>query len=193
MVDAMAREFVPREQAGIVEQEIDAFVEGYTPSDRLDPEFENFFGELASKLGRAAKAAAGKAWQGIKKVALGPFFNQIKRAIRPILERVLESAIGKLPAPLQPVAQRLAQKLGFAQPSRRQRARFRRSRPAAAPPDSAGSPVQAAAGEDAPSPQQELDERIAAALLAQDEVELELEAAQFSSRLRTAARPCSPI
>ena len=192
MVDAMAREFAPREQAGIVDHEIDAFVQGYTPSDNLDPEFENFLGKLVGKLGRAAKAAAGKAWQGIKKVALGPFFNQIKRAIRPILKRVLEWAIGKLPVPLQPVAQRLAQKLGFSQakpaPASTDSADSAGAEPSASP-DSAGSPVQAAAGDDAASPQQELNEHIAAALLAQDEVELELEAAQFSSPSGMVARP----
>jgi len=192
MVDSMAREFAPREQAGIVDQEIDAFVQAYRPSDSLDPEFENFFGTLVSKIGRAAKTAAGKAWQGIKKVALGPFFNQIKRAIRPILKRVLEWAIGKLPVPLQPVAQRLAQKLGFSQaqpaPASTDSAGSTSAAPSA-PPDSAGSPVQAAAGDDAASPQQELNEHIAVALLAQDEVELELEAAQFSSPSGMATRP----
>lgn len=192
MVDAMAREFAPREQAGIVDHEIDAFVQGYTPSNNLDPEFEHFFEMFLGKIGRFAKAAAGKAWQGIKKVALGPFFNQIKRAIRPILKRVLEWAIGKLPVPLQPVAQRLAQKLGFSQakpaPASTDSANSAGAAPSA-PTDSAGSPVQAAAGDDAASPQQELNEHIAAALLAQDEVELELEAAQFSSPSGMATRP----
>ena len=115
MVDAMAREFAPREQAGIVEQR-DRFVRrGLCAVRQPRAGVRGLFRKLAGKLGRVAKAAAGKAWQGIKKVALGPFFNQIKRAIRPILKRVLEWAIGKLPAPLQPVAQRLAQKLGFGQ------------------------------------------------------------------------------
>lgn len=191
-VDAMAREFAPREQAGILDHEIDAFVQGYTPPNNLDPEFENFLGKLVGKLGRAAKAVAGKAWQGIKKLGLGPIFNQIKRALRPILKRVLDTAIGKLPVALQPVAQRLAQKLGFSQAKSAQAgtdsADSAGAEPAA-PPESAGSPVQPAAGDDAASPQQELNEHIAAALLAQDEVELELEAAVFSSPSGTATRP----
>jgi hypothetical protein len=186
-VDSMAREFVPRELGGIVDHEIDSFVEGYTPASPLDPEFEQFFGGLVKKIGRAAKAAAGKAWQGLKKIGLGPFFNQIKRVIRPLLKRVLEWAIGKLPVPLQPVAQRLAQKLGFAAPAPAQP-----SADAADPtavPDSAGSPVQPAAGDDAVSPQQELNEHIAAALLAQDEVELELESVQFAQPSGGMAKP----
>ena len=193
-VDSMAREFVPREQGGIVDHEIDSFVEGYTPPAPLDPEFEQFFGGLVKKLGRAAKAAAGKAWQGIKKIALGPFFNQIKRVIRPLLKRVLEWAIGKLPVPLQPAAQRLAQKLGFAvaapapPPVPSADATDSNADPTAVP-DSAGSAVQPTAGDDSASPQQELNEHIAAALLAQDEVELELESVQFAQPSGGVARP----
>ncbi len=192
MVDAMAREFVSREQAGIVEHEIDSFVAGYAPSNPLDPEFENFFEKFIGKVGGFLKKAAGKAWQGIKKVGLGPIFNQIKRAVRAILKRVLERAIGKLPAAVRPAAQQLAQKLGFgpakpAAPSG-DAASTAGTEPSM-PPDSAGSPVQPAAGDDAASPQQEFDERIAAALLAQDEVELELEAAQSAGHAGIAARP----
>ncbi len=190
-VDSMAREFVPRELGGIVDHEIDSFVDGYAPAAPLDPEFEQFFGGLVKKIGRAAKAAAGKAWQGIKKIALGPFFNQIKRVIRPLLKRVLEWAIGKLPVPLQPAAQRLAQKLGFAvasPPAPSADATDTNADPTAVP-DSAGSPVQPAAGDDSASPQQELNEHIAAALLAQDEVELELESVQFAQPSGGVARP----
>jgi hypothetical protein len=181
-VDSMAQAFVPRELGGIVDHEIDSFVEGYTPSAPLDPEFEQFFGGWIKKIGRAAKAAAGQAWQGLKKIGLGPFFNQIKRVIRPLLKRVLEWAIGKLPVPLQPVAQRLAQKLGFAAPAPPPSSADVTGIGAnpTAVPDSAGSAVQPAAGEDTATPQQELNEHIAAALLAQDEVELELESMQFA-------------
>jgi hypothetical protein len=186
-VDSMAREFVPRELGGIVDHEIDSFVEGYTPAAPLDPEFEQFFGGLIKKIGRAAKAAAGTAWQGLKKIGLGPFFNQIKRVIRPLLKRVLEWAIGKLPVPLQPVAQRLAQKLGFAVAAPAQPSAD--ATDATAVPDSAGSPVQPAAGDDSASPQQELNEHIAAALLAQDEVELELESMQFAQPSGGVAKP----
>lgn len=186
-VDSMAHEFVPREQGGIVEHEIDSFVEGYTPAVPLDPEFEQFFGGWIKKLGRAAKAAAGKAWQGLKKIGLGPFFNQIKRVIRPLLKRVLEWAIGKLPVSLQPAAQRLAQKLGFAVTAPAQPSADATG--AGAVPDSAGLPVQPPAGDGAVSPQQELNEHIAAALLAQDEIELELESMQFAQPSGAMAKP----
>jgi hypothetical protein len=182
-VDAVAREFASREQAGISEQEVEAFIQEYQPPERLDPEFENLFGGILRKVGRVVKSAAGKAWQGIKKVALGPLFNLIKTAFKEIMERVLNWAMSKIPEPLRPAAQLLAQKLGFGQAV---------SAPApssAGSADGAGSPVQTATGDNATSPQQELNEHIAAAMLAQDEAELELQAAQLSSASNTATTP----
>ena len=52
MVDAMAREFASREEAGIVEHEIDSFVSAYTPSTGLDPEFEDFSASSSRKSAR---------------------------------------------------------------------------------------------------------------------------------------------
>ena len=186
MVDALAREFANREEEGIVEQEFDAFFEGYKPT-ALDPEFENLFGKIAGKLGHFAKAAAGKTWRGIKKVALGPIFAAIRRVLKPILNGVLQQAIGRLPRPIQPAAQQLAQKLGLA----------------SAPPSPAGIEVappavpataDAAAVQDPVGPgdaslQQELDELLAGTLLAQDEVELNLETAQLRSDSGGSASP----
>jgi hypothetical protein len=180
-VDAVAREFAPREQAGISEQEVEAFIQEYRPSESLDPEFENLFGGILRKVGRVVKSAAGKAWQGIKKVALGPLLNLIKTAFKEILERVLKWAMDKIPEPLRPAAQLLAQKLGFGQAAP--------APSSAGSADSAGSPVQTATGDNAALPQQELNEHIAAAMLAQDEAELELQAAQLSSASSTATTP----
>ena len=61
MVDAMALEFAPREQGGLIDNEIDMFLENYAPTSTLEPEFENFIRKFASKLGRAAKAIGGAA------------------------------------------------------------------------------------------------------------------------------------
>src|SRR4051812_34947818 len=52
-VDEVAREFASREQAGISEQEIEAFIQEYRPPERLDPEFENLFGGILRKVGSA--------------------------------------------------------------------------------------------------------------------------------------------
>jgi hypothetical protein len=195
MVDAMAREFGPREETGIVEREIETFFEQYSPSVQVDPAFENFLGKLAKKIGKAVKNVAGKAWQGIKKLGLGPILNQIKALIKPLLDRVLQKAIGKLPEAVQPAAQKLAEKLGFAAPKPTESATAAvgdssgAGGDSAVPADSVGSPVQAAAGSDPAAMQQEFDEQIAGAVLAQDEVELAMEVARVRSGSATAAPP----
>jgi hypothetical protein len=202
MVDAMAREFEAREGAGILDHEVESFAEGYTPSENLEPEFENLFGKILGKVTKAVKSAAGAAWKGIKKVALGPILSKIKALIRPLLNSVLQKAIGRLPVPVQPAAQKLAQKLGFAAPPPPP-APVSTAAPATvmtdaadaavtAPtaPDAVGSPVQATAATDAVSPQEELDQQIAEAFLAEDEVELNLEVAQARSN---ASQPASPV
>jgi hypothetical protein len=116
MVDAMAREFGSRNETGIADREIESFVGRYAPSAQIEPAFENFFGKLFKKIGKAVKTVAGKAWQVAKKLGLGPIFNQIKALIRQLLNRVLQMAIGKLPEAVQPAAQKLAEKLGFSAP-----------------------------------------------------------------------------
>ena len=121
-----------------------------------------------------------------KKIGLGPILNQIKALIKPLLDQVLQKAIGKLPEAVQPVAQKLAEKLGFSAPKPAEPA-TRTSDPsdaggdAAIPPENAGAPVQATAGSDLATMQQEFDEQIAEALLAQDEVEFNLEVARLRS------------
>jgi hypothetical protein len=180
MVDAMAREFGSREEGKIIEGELEFFFEQYSPSVQLEPAFENFFGKLFKKVGKAVKSVAGKAWKGIKTVALGPLLGQLKLFVKPIINNVLQKAIGKLPEAVQPAAQKLAEKLGFASP--------KPAEPVANPagdtpsaPDTAGSPVQTTAGEDPSTMQQEFDEQIAGALLARDEVEINREVARLRS------------
>lgn len=191
MVDAVAREFGSRDGAGIVESEIEAFFEQYFPSAQIDPEFENFFGKLFKKVGKAVKTVA----KGIAKIGLGPILNKIKALIKPILNQVLQKAIGKLPEAIQPAAQKLAEKLGFAAPKPAEPAMGAASDPsgaggdAAIPTENVGAPVQAVAGDDLAAVQKEFDEQIAGALLAEDEVELNLEVAQLRSSSSAAATP----
>ena len=180
MVDAMAQQFGPRESGGLVEGEIDAFVDRYAPTGhevQQDPQFEQFFGKLLGKIGGVVKKVAGTALQGIKKLALGPLLSRLKALVKPLLQRVLKKAIGHLPAPVQPAALALARKLGFAAPE---------PAPAPAPAtDAAGTDaaiaaagVQDVAGADAPLPQQEFDQQVANAVLAQDETQLDMEVAE---------------
>jgi len=116
MVDAMARQFGSR-QNEIVDREIDQFVESYTPSTSLDPEFQNFSWSFAKKIGKGLGAIAKKAAKGLATLGLGPILAKIKALVRPLLNRVLQKAIGRLPEPVQPAARALAVRLGLAAPA----------------------------------------------------------------------------
>lgn len=191
LVDAMAREFGSRDETALVEQEFDDFLDSYAPAAPLAPEFEDFFKTWARKVGNVAKAAAGAAWKGIKTVALGPIFAQLRRLPRKLIELVAQRALGSLPASVQPMARKLAEKLGLAKaapvaapaaPTAASAAAAGDAAAAADPsPDAAGTATQEPAGADAPTPQEELDQLIASAFLAQDEDELQLEAAQLQN------------
>lgn len=189
-VDTMAREFGPREGGGFVEGEIDAFVDRYAPSQNFEPQFEQLFGKFLGKVGKVLKTVAGKAVQGIKKIGLGPLLSRIRALVKPMLQRVLQKAIGHLPAPVRPAAQQLAQKLGFAvAPPPAPPVASTSATPAsptadAATPDAMATAAPEAtgvhdvAGADAPLPQQEFDQQVANAVLAQDEAQLDMEVAQ---------------
>jgi hypothetical protein len=116
----------------------------------------------------------------------------------------MQKAIGKLPQAIQPAARTLAQRLGLMKPAP---APATDSATLAAPspvsggsdaavgagatdaPEAIGSPVQATVGAEVTEIQREFDESLAEALLADDQHELELEAA----RERSASAPAAPV
>ena len=74
---------------------------------------EQFLGGLVRK---AAKAATSLARAGISTLGAllpGRIFGLLRRLARPLLKRVLDKALGRLPAPLQGPARTLAAKLGL--------------------------------------------------------------------------------
>jgi hypothetical protein len=205
MLDAMAHEFSGREDT--LDREMEEFVERYAPATTLQPSFEDFLGRLAKK----ALKGVSKVAKTIKNVALGPIFAQIKRILNPLLKQVMLRAIDRLPVSVRPAAHQLAQRLGFAKaPAATATAPSQPDAAAAAPAPSepsatptepvaaatgtaqdvdtsapsvegGGSPVQADAGATVSEMQLEFDERLAQALLAQDEPELELELERAAS------------
>ena len=195
VVDAMAREFEARNETAIAEGEIESFLAQYAPSVRVEPSFEKFVGRFFKKIGKAVTTVASMAAQAAKKLGLAPILNRIKALIRPLLNKVLQMAIGKLPVAVQPAAQKLAEKLGFAAPKPPEAVPSAAGDSAAAggdvptPPESAGAPVQPTAGDDVSQVQQEFDEQVAEALLAQDEAEFNLEVARLQSASPVAAVP----
>ncbi len=188
-MDAFSREFTTSDGTRIVESEIESFIEQYSTSSQIDPAFENFFGKLVKKVGKAVKKVA----KGIAKIGIGPILNQIKALIKPLLNKVLQKAIGRLPEAFWPAANQLAAKLGFAKPAEQTMAMGGDTSGASgdslALPETVGSPVQASTGGDIAAIQKEFDEQIASAMLTEDEVELNLELARLRSSPSAVAAP----
>ena len=201
-IDALATKFGSRDDE-LVQGEIESFAESYAPPATIEPAFEDFLGKLVKKVAKGVKAVAGKAVRGIAKLGLGPILAKIKALIRPLLNRVMQKAIGRLPVAVQPIARKLAARLGLApkpvpppppaapEPTATADAAGYAAALGAEPPsqatayasipDNPGTPVAAAAGPDVTEIQMEFDEQIAEALLADDVQELELETARARS------------
>jgi hypothetical protein len=116
MFEALAKEFGQRDINRLTEGEIDATLSQYAPTIPLSPAFENFFGGLKNLVKKAVKGATDLAKTGLSmaaKFGLGPILDKLKALIRPLLKRVFQTAIGKLPEKLQPIARKLAEKLPF--------------------------------------------------------------------------------
>jgi hypothetical protein len=99
------------------EQQLDEMLDRFDPeAGELTPAGEEFIGKLVSKAKSVVKkvvetaktvsSAVGKVAGGL----LGPVLQKLKALIRPLLNRVLQFAIGRLPAPLQEPARQLARK-----------------------------------------------------------------------------------
>jgi hypothetical protein len=132
----------------VTEAEIDA-VAGFSQfaHEHLGPidAQEQFLGKLVSKVKKVVTGVGKLVKKGIgavtKLLPLGKLFGFLRKLVRPLLERVLAKAIGKLPADLQPIARKLADRFGKG-------AKAGAGQPAADGADGAG----AAAPPDAPSP-----------------------------------------
>lgn len=117
MFEAMAREFSQRDPNTLTDDEIDTLVDRYQPTAELSPSFEDFWGKLKKIAKKVAKKAVGVAKKGVKLAAklhpVGIILKKLKPLIKPLLKRVIQTAIGKLPLQLQPIARKLADRLPF--------------------------------------------------------------------------------
>ena len=113
VLDRMTREFGARDAVAL-EGELETFADNYVPAAPLEPEFEEFLGKLIKKVGKGVKSVAKAAAKGVASFALGPVLNKIKALVKPLLNQVLQKAIGKLPVAVQPTARKLAERLGLA-------------------------------------------------------------------------------
>jgi hypothetical protein len=98
-------------------EQLDEALSHFDPtSTALSPASENFLGGWISKVKGAVKSAVNTAKGAVKAVGstlLGPLLKKLLGLVKPLLDRVLKTAIGKLPAPLQGPAQTLIGKLGL--------------------------------------------------------------------------------
>ena len=106
--------------ASLDEQQLDEVLERFDPTPGgLTPAGEEFLGGLIRKAKNAVKWVAktagsvGKAVTGVLGGVLGGVLKKLYGLVKPLLRRVLGMAIGRLPTPLQPLARKLAQKIGL--------------------------------------------------------------------------------
>lgn len=75
---------------------------------------EQFFKKLLSKAKTIVKGVAKVAKTGLavvgKVLPIGQIFGLLRKLVQPLLRRVLDKAIGRLPAPLQPLATQVAKR-----------------------------------------------------------------------------------
>lgn len=112
MLGTLATELSQRDPKNLSEYEIGEVIDRYKPSIELAPGFEDFLGKLKKAVRKVAGKAADLAKKGISTVAMMGL-NKLIPLVKPLLKRVIETAIGKLPAQLQPVAKKLAERLPF--------------------------------------------------------------------------------
>lgn len=146
----------------LTEAEIDRIAEQFHPTEgEAAPLFEQFLGKLWNKAKSLAKGALNLAKKGIgalAKFGLGPILKKLKQFVWPLLKRVIQFAIGKLPSNLRPLAQKLASKLLGSQEMENLEPELQEALPAAA----TGEHVQF-----------EFDIQAAQLLFAADEAEME--------------------
>lgn len=132
-LDELSHELADQDLQRMTAEEINTFIDDFDASDStVSPEFEEFIGKAKRKLKAAVKRAAnvvkkqvtsvakkgaqaaravGKAVVSVVKSPLLQALNRLKGLVRPLLKRVLNQAINRLPAQYQSVAQQLKSQL----------------------------------------------------------------------------------
>lgn len=116
MIDRVAEHFSANNLADHAEAEVESFFESLEFNHaQYSPVQEQFLKKVFSKVKAVAKKGIELAKKGHKLLGkISPIhmiLNKIKGLVKPLLDRVLKIAIGKLPKAIQPYAQTLAQKL----------------------------------------------------------------------------------
>lgn len=102
---------------GLPGEQQEALLEGWTDVPSLGNEaFDQFLGGLLRK----ARRFAGRALKAVGSVVgkilpIGALLKKLAGLVKPLLRKVLTSAIGRLPAAVRPLARSLAAKIGLAE------------------------------------------------------------------------------
>ncbi len=118
-VDSMQAELGGRDLTAMSEQELEATLEAMSvaPVSGMSELEEQFLGGLIRKGRKLAQGAVKLAKKGIalagKLLPIDAILGRLRSVVRPLLQRVLNVAIGKLPTAVQPLARSLAAKLGI--------------------------------------------------------------------------------
>lgn len=149
------------------EGEVNTFLERFAPQPgAVAPEFEELFQQFWNKIGKVVRAGINVAKKGIAAVGrvlpIGAILKRLVGLVRPLLDRVIRSALNRLPPALRPAATLLGRRLGIL-------------REAEAGPFEA---LALATTEEAEAPAFEFDAAVASLMFARDEAEMELLAAE---------------
>lgn len=163
---------------------------------------EQFLKALVSKVKKVVSGVGKLVKKGVSAVTkllpLGKLFGVLKKLVRPLLEKVLQKAIGKLPAAVQPIATKLAGKFGkggagttatpaTTAPTTAPAADAAEPATAAAEPDAGESPWSAEALSD------EFDARLAEVVLASNEAASDQLVAELETDGRAGFLPAGPV
>jgi hypothetical protein len=112
MVDRIAAELDRRGGASLSEEEVDAIADGARAGEAAaTPAFEEFLKGIVNKVKKAVKKVSSL-------MPTNVILGRIKKLVKPLLRRVLATAMDKLPAAVRPIAKQLAARfLGGAGPA----------------------------------------------------------------------------
>ena len=114
MLENMADRLDGEDLDALREPELEALFESLRPDPGFLPEaFENFLGGVFNVAKKLVKGAV-KGISAVGKIASLPIrflLNKLKALVRPLLQKVLQKAVGLLPASVRPLAGKLAARL----------------------------------------------------------------------------------
>lgn len=115
LIDRISNHFSGNDLADQSEAQIDHFFSNLEfNQDSYTPVQDQFFGKIIDSVKKVVKKGASLVKKGISAVGkilpINIILNKIKGLVKPLLDKVLKFAIGKLPKQLQPHAQNLAKK-----------------------------------------------------------------------------------